>query len=672
MPNPFFDNRTSPNTSTAPNDILNEDSKEYSRGFSTFDLGRNFYNTLRYADITPHECVEAGFCKDKIPFGSRHEIRSHTLSSVLMSDIYMKKQYFAVDYRSFLPLNWQKILTYPVSGSDVPLNCNTLVFGLHSYLKLMCGMFRREAPSVSKDVWLEGQLRGIFLLECFLSNGSLLSSLGFHGASMLNVSTDDFDSLFDELIMNLSDAGYGFYYVRDDEKYGFGDNYDYFVSARDTINHIRSNFESKLFVELDCESYFRTFYDLIYNLISDSEFQDNVPFNYSRACAYKMIVSQFYTNDKIDSIYTNHMWLDNQDWILDNFFNGIEVHLAGDSRSDFEFYNYNGIRCRYDILSGNYVDCLLSYLSEFHSAFEGNSIDITDTSFYYALNFLYNLFSYDSSLRYGDYFTGAKARPLAVGDTDLVEVGEGVTTVEAVRRFSLTRFLNQVGRVGPRMIDYVKGVLKGVPAPDITIPRFLASVTSSVSGFEVENTAQNQGDIVTLLKSSDSNYIYEVEVGEPCIILGLTTFEIPRVYSKASDKFFFHEDRFDFFNPFLENVGDQDIKLYERALFSGTLPFAYTGRYMEYKQRFPYASGGFVKYLKSWLFITDNELGSTDNDTAFSLSIDSSYIRSKNSEMDRFYSSLTGYSLASYFHFIVKYQNACRATRQMQFNPQIL
>lgn len=223
------------------------------------------------------------------------------------------------------------------------------------------------------------------------------------------------------------------------------------------------------------------------------------------------------------------------------------------------------------------------------------------------------------------------------------------------------------------MVDYVRKVLKGVPAPDVTIPRFLASSTSKISGFEVENTAESLGDIVTLLRSSDSNYIYEVEVGEPCIILGLTTFEIPRVYSKASDKFFFHVDRFDMFNPFIENIGDQSIERYERSLSYGTGPFSYTGRYMEFKQRVPYACGGFVDFLKGWLFITDNDAGSDYiSDLSFFPNIDSSFIRSVNTEMDRFYTILTGYSLSSYFHFIVKYDNVCHATRQMQYNPQLM
>lgn len=683
MPNPFFDNRTSPNNVTEPNNPLNEDSKDYSRGFSTFNFSRPFYNTLRYADITPHECVEAGACKDKIPFGSKHEIRSHTLSSVMMSDIFMKKSYFAVDYRAFLPNSWSKILTHPINGDDIVASkANTVVINFWQYLRYGCQQFSSIrydydwASQNDRNVWANAMLHFLFLCECFYSNGSLISTLGCHGSSIFKHGFS-FDRAFDTLISSLVATERGICYVYNGETYGFSDDVDYYHSPHEILDFMRHHFELEFFIDhADEELTFNeivNFFSVLYLNISDSEYGDGVPFNYSRVCAYKMVTSNFYSNDKVDSIFTNHMWIDNQDWIWRSMFDGLEARVHGIVSSDYEYYYFNGVRCIYDVLSGSRLEaCLDIVTNPQYFLDESDSLEFSTTSFYFASNFLYNLFSFDSSLRFGDYFTGSKTRPVAIGDTDLVETGEGVSTIEAIRRFSITRFLNQVGRVGPRLVDYVRKVLKGVPAPDVTIPRFLASSRSSVSGFEVENTADSQGNIVTLLRSSDSNYIYEVEVGEPCIIIGVTTFEVPRVYSRSTDKFFFHVDRFDMFNPFIENTGDQVINLYERALAAGSLPFSYTGRYMEYKQRVPYACGAFVDFLPSWLFVTDNDEGGYHNDDAFFKSLDSDFIRSKNHEMDRFYSSLTGYSLASYFHFIVKYNNICNATRQMQYNPQLM
>lgn len=684
MPNPFFDNRVSPNQVTEPNNSLNEDSKDYSRGFSKFNFSRPFYNTLRFADITPHECVEAGVCKDKIPFGSKHEIRSHTLSSVMMSDIFMKKSYFAVDYRAFLPNTWSKILTHPINGDDINANnANTVISELFSYLRSACYMFSTKhdydafANQNDKYNWINGMLHFLLLCECFFSNGSLISTLGCHGASVL-INGYSFDKSFDRLIGGFVADNRGIGYLYNGDPYGMSDATDFALPPRQILDFMRHHYELPFLIDNygheTTYNELKSFFHFLYLAISDSEYSDGVPFNYSRVCAYKMVTSNFYTNDKVDSIYTNHMWLDNMSWIWDRLFDGFEAHVAvGDSAEEYMYYYYNGVRCTMDVLSSQRVTVCFFYLSHLDDLLdESDNLDYQESSFFFASNFLYNLFSFDSSLRFGDYFTGSKTRPVAIGDTDLVETGEGVSTIEAIRRFSITRFLNQVARVGPRLVDYTRKVLKGVPAPDITIPRFLASSRSLVSGFEVENTAQSQGDIVTLLRSSDSNFIYEVEVGEPCIIIGVTTFEVPRVYSRSTDKFFFHVDRFDMFNPFLENVGDQVINLYERALAAGRLPFSYTGRYMEYKQRVPYACGGFVDFLPSWLFITDNEEGDYNDDSAFFKSLDDDFIRSKNHEMDRFYSSLTGYSLASYFHFIVKYNNICNATRQMQYNPQLM
>lgn len=52
--------------------------------------------------------------------------------------------------------------------------------------------------------------------------------------------------------------------------------------------------------------------------------------------------------------------------------------------------------------------------------------------------------------------------------------------------------------------------------------------------------------------------------------------------------------------------------------------------------------------------------------------IDPDYIRSRNTELDRFYTQITGFSLGSYFHFIIKNTNSQNASRPMAFAPSIL
>lgn len=126
------------------------------------------------------------------------------------------------------------------------------------------------------------------------------------------------------------------------------------------------------------------------------------------------------------------------------------------------------------------------------------------------------------------------------------------------------------------------------------------------------------------------------------------------------------------FNKFFQYQGDQSIfrkELNARWLTFPDLNFAYTLRYMEYKQRASIATGGFVSHLPAYAFVTDN--GSV-GDFRADQNISPEYIRSRPSEFDRFYSALTGASLGSYFHFIVRYVNECNAERPMEYAPSVL
>lgn len=676
MPNPFFQNRTSPNSATAPQDAINDTSKKYHFGYNKFDFSRPFYNTLRYADITPHEVIEA-WSGDKLPLGSRHEIRTHTLASPLMSDVTMKKSYYAVDYRAFLPNNWDKILVNPKIGDDINAdNANTVLYNLPYLLNEHLNLIKSYAEN--DEYFNNFALPFFLLLECFCSNGSLLSSLGFHTGSIVNSSLPtsiDFDSLVDQAF-NPTDMGTyassGPFHVGfkiGDRIFGYGPTADVSWSWRQILDYARSHPEEVL--SISNFNFGKLLYDRLFKYLSfnvpDPGFR--LPLNYSRCLAYQLVCVQFFTNDNVDYVYNSELWLQSQKYCLDRY---DETRTSGPPLDSINrSFIFNGISHDYDILSGFVVTSALERLLAtentyfYHNYYDGNAL-------YFLFNFVYNIFSYRQSLRYGDYFTGARANVLAVGDVETSVVGNGVNSLDLTRNLMLQRFLNQVNRVGSRLVDYVRDILGGNPAPDVRVPRFLASVSSNVSGFEVENTAENQGDIVTLLKSSDTNYIYEIEVGEPCIIIGVTTFMAQRVYSKTADRFFFHVDRFDMFNPFMQYVGDQQIYNGERDAELGNRPFAYTGRHMEYKKRYPIASGGFINNLKSWLFITDNEdsyvtpyLNQTDH-------INPDYIRSQNLEFDRFYSSLTGVSLSSYFHFIVAYHNYCDAVRHMDYSPSIL
>lgn len=653
MPNPMFNNSTSPNNATAPSNSVNESHKRYNRSHNSFDFSRIFYNTLRYADVTPFESVE-GVEGDRLPFGSTHEIRTHTLSSPLMSKIFMKKQYFQIDMKGILPVNWEKIYTNPVQGDDVPDDA-------FCYIPNFIGICSDFTAHTLHSLNLLGSshlLKRLILLESIFSNGSLLSSLGYHFSPCIysesNSVVVSFDKAFDNLFSQITSNNNTYRLETYDGNFYFIGSDNSHINWRTALDIIRHRGVST-FSYFDGEDYINEFspndlraIDNFFYCLHFHTDSFHIPLNLSRIVAYQLICSQFYTNDKIDSIFSSHLWLENQKSIY-------RYDLSGVPRS-WPSFTYNGSRVDYDVISSHVFVKLWNYI-------------ISERPDEVYLDYFLNIFTFRSSLRYGDYFTGSRSRPLAIGDVTSEVSNSSVSAIDITRSIMIQRFLNSVNRVGRRFSDYLSGVMNGVAPPDSTEPRYLASVTSRVSGFEVENTSSDQGDIVTLLKSGDSNYIYEVEVGSPCIIMGLCTFEVQRVYSRSIDRFNFHSNRFEWFNKFMQYIGDQDIKQSElSSSLAPNFPFAYTSRYMEYKQRYPVASGGFVEYLPSWLFITDN----LDKSNSNTLNINSSFIRSKNEEFDRFYKSLTGYSLASYFHFICSFDNKLIARREMDYSPSIL
>lgn len=671
----MFSNATSPNGATSPNNPLNDSNKRYRRGYNRFNFSRTFYNTERYADINVIDVVE-GVEKDVLPFGNKHDIRSYTLSSPIMFDIYKKKSYFMVDNKAILPINWDKVYKQPNKGDDVSDDVNCVVKDFIYIFKNTLDYIKELDFESGSTLMYNHIWRIILLFESVFSNGSLLASMNCHLSSSIRVYDEDdkvtrstFDSWLEETYSHFTEGPflYVFFpnlsnkiFTNDSDAVSIDPSAYSFLSSRQILDYMRTYSNFNMYYSANLFSSFEYLLNRLKLLRIDASLfvDDDIDalLNLSRLIAYQLVSVQFYTNDSVDNIYNADLFMQNaKDHAIESF------------SSRWPQFSYNGTMTDYDVFSGHVIS---KVLTSFLYALEDNDVGI-----YTYYDYLHMIFFYRKSLRYGDYFVGAKTLPYAPGDITADVVGDGVSALDMTRKTLMLRFLNAVARTRNTWKDYLRDVTDGIAPPNPLEPRFLASSTSRVGGFEVENTAEEQGNIVTILKSGNSNYVYEVEVGEPCIIIGVSTYEVPRVYSRTVERFFKHRDRFDMFNKFMQNIGDQEVNMGERSsAFSFSRVFGYTPRHMEYKQRYPIASGGFVEYLKGFAFITDNdESGQNDVDfTSSGLRISSSFIRNKNSEMDRFYKSLTGLTLASYFHFIVKYDCIVDAKRAMEYQPSIL
>lgn len=660
----MFGTRMYANGTTAPSNALNDEHKRYYRGRNYFNYGRKVYNTLRYADLTPFEAVH-GVEGDILQFGSKHNIRSYTLKSPLQSDIFMKKVYTQVDMKAILPKNWDIIYQHPLIGDDVPEDVYTSVKTFSNLLTVFTNTVNSftSSDTTVQSNFLDFLFKSLLFYEMIFSDGSLLSSLGYHVSSYckfdnispLEDSTKSFDYNFQKMFHDFATDGVVFSYR--------GIDYDS-SSYNELFDAVRFDPSFKLTVSSSSEVGYAHVFNSLMEFFGRISFvnQDTsiyLPVNLDVLFAYQISCVNFFSRDEIDNIFTAEKYHQLLKSLVYSY-----ASSQGESTSDL-FFEYNGTTLEYDMTSS----CVLSFM------FYLLSIDWAQDNHLF-FSFVYSIFGYQQNLRYGDYFTGSKKSPMAVGDAYAQIEGNYVTAIDTTISLLKARFYNAINRVGRTFSSYL-GLMDGKASPKDTEPRWLATINSRVSGFEVENTAEKQGEVVTLLKSSDSKYVYEVEVGSPCIIIGIACFEIERVYSRTIDRFFFHRDRYDMFNKFMQNIGDQAIITGERIASKYTSDedaFGYTPRHMEYKQRYPIACGGFVQSgpLSSYAFITDNYVSGINNTVYSPQSINSEYIRSSNAELDRFYSSLTGYGLANYFHFIVVFDNRCDAYRKMLKAPSIL
>lgn len=345
--------------------------------------------------------------------------------------------------------------------------------------------------------------------------------------------------------------------------------------------------------------------------------------------------------------------------------------FISDDIGHWPYFTYNGVKTDYDVLSASVMKLILT-----------DAIDWFDTTGKInSINYWINLLSWRRSLRYQDYFTGAKTRPLAPGDFSVAVDNNKVDVVNITKNIAFQRLANNVNRIGNRIEDWLEKIIGvGKVQPDYHNPMWLASTRSTIYAVKSENS--NNSDVNNLpnittsanFNGRDSEYEFTIHADRSCVIIGITYYDIRRAYSDGIDRMLSHVDRFDGFIPDMQFIGDQDIKGQELSVLASDVPISYTLRNMEYKQVHDEAYGGFVENLPGFAFLYGYERVFDSNgeilNSNFQLSPE--FIRSRGDEFDKFYTSLTGYSNASYFHFIVKTYNEVNANRPMVYAPQIL
>lgn len=657
------------------------------RSRSTFPLKQIVMDTHRFGEYHPHFVFD-GVTSDKLPIRSAHNARSYTLKAPLMQDIQMHKDYFMIPLRAILPFQADRIITNPTFGDDVPHDAYTNVESFTSKVSSLIQSFVSKIDSLNvgpssstadKVASVTLYLKMLILSESVFSHGCLLSSLGCNLSSLLewylysDANALTTDQVLDGFISDFSDAidnftgkyftvridGTAYRLVSSSENLPWEDTDDLYITIREFLEKIRdtsdwffttSHFNSSFYIRPHDTSGTSIYWPSAITKSRDIDI--------ARLWAYHLCCAAFYTDDKIDYIYSADLFRQYIRSLIDIF------NLQNNSDVSIESFSWNGFYLQYDFLSSHYFNFLYSNVSLFLA---GDSV--SDVVF---LQYFLTLFGYHRSLRYKDYFTGSRTRPLAVGNTNIPVVGGNVSVIDVSRNIQVQRFLNAVNATGRKYEEYLKGIFGVAPSPDHHNPLFLAHSSDTIYASEVENTGAaqqtNENSVTAVFRGNGNQFVYEVSVDEPCIILGITSYDIERSYINGIERSFNTKDRFDMFLPQLQYVGDQPVYKSElRATLSGT--FGYQFRDMDRKQLINRACGGFSSNrLPGYAFVFGK-----DNSSSFGATpLSPDFIRSKNVELDEFYLSLTGWSLGTYFHFIVINYNSIKASRPMAVNPQIL
>lgn len=654
--------------------------------FNTFDLSHDKYSTFRFGEITPVLNIELA-PGDRVQQSVKHDLRNFTLEGLLMSPLQMHRDFCKIPLKSILPHTYKFLIPNPQRGDDLPEDAKPsvdFVDFIEKYLDIL------RFPSFSADLTPSYVCDVVLRFLHLFSRGSLLDALGYPTLHTLGFNDSIFDflngivDLFDEPIPGIGVR----VYLRDSTKIGYsasGKIVTDLVLTDETV-HLSPVAVRRLTEFIDQGCVFKFYVGSLTDPVvaQFAEFNSSVepaltPYledffsfppvfpensdirkiNLSHCLAYQLACSEFYTRVGVDDVYDYSVFMEYLP-TLSLYCKSIDSSVSAELPV-FPSFKYNGYRVYYDVISRHIFQYLTSTL---------------DPSRFYQLNYMQNflvaLFGTANSIRYLDYFNGARVRPLAVGNVNIPVVGNIVSAVDVTKNIVLQRFLNTVNRVGNRLHEYIQDIF-GVSSPvEDTHPVLISQQTFGIGEQVTVNSADDQGDQTTLLHSEQDNFVFDYDNGDDfSILLGLTYFSVREARVGIFNKELTHSDRFEYLNPSFQTIGDQPVKVSElvpSTTYDGI--FAYQNRYGEYQQRPSVVTHIFSDQVP-FAFINDRDTDFIRSDRALN-HIDSVSIRNFPSELDPFFKSLTARDYTEYFHFYARHSFQISILRNLMFNPSIL
>lgn len=666
------------------------------QGYFPYDLTHHEFVTPRFGEVTPtmNLHVVAG---DRIVFKGNDKTILTQIDGNFMSTINEYSDSFFVPLRSLFPHNYEKLIPNPTKGDDLPMSAlpqfNIIAF-LNSYFRggnsvefysdgdeletlsieeIMTGQFD-SANYLAFDIFLTR----LVAVATMMSRGQLLDYLGYTFDSRTQ---QYIQKLFDQLETDLVGDGDGLDYyfhfgnqrshydiahveiadtrsirtlpeLRDAIAFGLESGYIMRFSEHSVLVDDYVEIADKIFSTIQHMSLydFRVEVNRVNNL--SSAFDLSTHMNLFTPLAYQQIIAQYYTNNTVDNIFNSDLFMQNMRSVM--FPVDEDTHV-----SSYPVFIYNGVETEYD---------LISYGSTYYS------LIANDAHFGILIRqyeFITLMFLLRNSLRYGDYFSTARPNMLAVGDLSINVQDGAVSPIDVTKNLLMQRYLNAANYIGSGFLPYFASIFGVTPSDTGTYPRFITHYKQVLKSDITTNTADAQGKQTTnLIGFSDGNS-YDCFIDDFGVVLVLKSYDVLPVYRYGKDRTFAFSDRFDLFNPMLQNVGDQPILTTEFSpnyVRYGRV-FGYTMRNAEYKFKISRAHGAFVNNLKGFYLPFPIEyyeqIGSD-------MHIDPDFIRDRPYFMDSVVPQMTGNTPETYYHFIVSCVNQLNMARRIQATPPVL
>lgn len=671
---------------------VNNPQFENEQGYFPYDLTHQEFITPRFGEVTPsmHLHTVAG---DRV---SHHDDMKTVLNQINGNFLSTIRQYvdsYFVPLRSVYPYNYEKLIPNPTKGDDLPnlalpqfpialffkeYLASTLSYTVKDHgetvIKPLDNLMTTNYPALGDSFRLSRFLTFLY----FVSRGQLLDYLGVcfdntidnvnqNERSLFQYNVDEaFRLIYESFVAN--NNTYISEVIPDLTSNTFGDSDGGRTYNVNTLSEFRDAIatciERGMYPYLpntawvddldDLYKYFVSFFTIAYipgrinfvELVNSAENPFNVGYiNLEKILAYQQVIAQYFTNDHIDNVYNSELFMQNLRSVM---------YPSHDGRSVEYTFDYNGVSTEYDLISAG---------GTFYSLISNESAGNLNRQFVFASL----MFVLRRSLRYGDYFSTARPNMLAVGQLQINVADGGVSPIDVTKNLLMQRYLNAANYIGSGFLQYMASIYGVTPSDTGTFPRFIAHRVIELGNDVVNNTADNQGFQTTNLIGVTDQNGFDVFIDDFGVIINVVSYDVLPVYKSGIDSSYHLSDRFDYFNPMLQGIGDQAIR---RSEMVGNLPsrdstFGYTMRNAEYKFKVSRAHGAFVNSLNAMLLPVPLSRLNTEN-------IDPDFIRDKPSFLDSVIPVSTGISPAEYFHFAVSCTNELHCARKIQATPPVL